>query len=141
MFQKFPTTMDKTCWDKSWKSSKFKKWLTFSNSKFSSLPSNNNVECGQVLLPKAENFANNIDLRGEGFFDWKIDFLFCLNSFVQECRIIFKICFSRSYLPSRATKHTFGKLYSPTDTFWLPKTMRQMSGYNTAVPEIWCMTM
>ena len=47
------TNLDKTCWDKSWKSSKFKKWLNFSNSKFSPLPPNINVDSGQVLLPKA----------------------------------------------------------------------------------------
>ena len=47
------TTLDKTCWDQSWKSSKFKKWLNFSSSKFSPLPPNINVESGQVLLLKA----------------------------------------------------------------------------------------
>ena len=39
----------------------------FSNPKFSSLPPYINVESGQVLLPKAYNFANNIDLKGERF--------------------------------------------------------------------------
>ena len=49
----YTTTLDKTCWDKSWKFSKFKKWLNFSNSKFSPLPANINVESGQVLSSKA----------------------------------------------------------------------------------------
>ena len=47
------TTLDETCWNKSWISSKFKKWLNFSDSKFSPLPPNINVECGQVLLSEA----------------------------------------------------------------------------------------
>ena len=46
------------------------------------------------------------------------------NLFYQSLsRIIFKICFSRSCSPSWATKQTFWKLYSPADTFWLPKTV------------------
>ena len=49
----YTTTLDKTCWDKNWKFSKFKKWLNFSNSKFSPLPANINVESGQVLSSKA----------------------------------------------------------------------------------------
>ena len=65
------TTLNKTCWDKSWKSSKFKKYFNFLNSQFSPLPSYINVESGQVLLSKAQNFANNIDLEGEGFFSLK----------------------------------------------------------------------
>ena len=52
--QKGPPTkiLHKTCWDKSWKSSKFKKWLNFSNSKFSPLTRYINVESGKVLLSK-----------------------------------------------------------------------------------------
>ena len=88
VYKVFTTTLDKTCWGKSWKSSKFKKWLNYSNSKFFPLLHNVNVESSQVFLSKAENFANNIDLGGEGFFHWKIDFLFCLNSFVQDCRLL-----------------------------------------------------
>ena len=70
-----------------WKSSKFQKWLNFLNWKFTPLPRCINVEPGKVLLPKSWDFANNIDLGGGGIFCWKINFLFCLNSFVQDCRI------------------------------------------------------
>ena len=53
MIYKFPTTLDKTCSDKIWKSSKFKEWLNVASSKFYPLPPNINVKSGQVLLPKA----------------------------------------------------------------------------------------
>ena len=33
-----------------------------------------------------QNFASNNGLGGEGSFHWNIDFLFCLNSFVQSCK-------------------------------------------------------
>ena len=82
------TTVDKSCWDKSWKSSKFKKRLKFSNYKSSPLNHNINVESGQVWLLKAYNFASIIHFMGEGFFHWKRGFLFCLNSFVQDCRLL-----------------------------------------------------
>ena len=36
---------------------------------------------GQNLL------RQNVKNEREGFFHWKIDFRFCLNSFVQGCRI------------------------------------------------------
>ena len=81
----FSTTLDKTSWDKSLKSSEFKKWLNFSNSSFFTLPCTINVESGHVLLSKALIFANNIDFGGEGLFHWKTHFLFCLNSLVQDC--------------------------------------------------------
>ena len=97
VYKVFTTTLDKTCWGKSWKSSKFKKWLNYSNSKFFPLLHNVNVESSQVFLLKAENFANNIDLGGEGFFHWKIGFLFCLNSFVQDCRLLI---FSEKTIPN-----------------------------------------
>ena len=38
-------------------------------------------------------------------------------------RVIFKVCFSKSYLPSWATKHIFWKFYPPAITLWLPKTV------------------
>ena len=76
--------MLKTFWDKIWKSSKFKKWLCFSNSKLLTLPLNINIESGQVLLPKAQNFANKINFGGKVFFHWKKDSLFCLKIFVQD---------------------------------------------------------
>ena len=53
LFYKQSTILDKTCRDKSWKSSKFRKWLNFSNSKFSPLPPYMKVESGKVLLSKA----------------------------------------------------------------------------------------
>ena len=90
----FPTTLDKTCWDKSWKSSKFKKWLHFSKSNLSPLPPYINVESGQVLLSNTWNIGNTIDLGGERFFHSKIDFLFCLNSFAQDCIISCFLLFS-----------------------------------------------
>ena len=46
-------------------------------------------------------------------------------------RIIFKICFSRSFSPSRATKHIFWKFYSPADILWSPKTLGRVLGYTT----------
>ena len=58
--------MLETFWDKIWKSSKFKKWLRFSNSKLLTLPLNINIESGLVLFPEAQNFANNINLGGGG---------------------------------------------------------------------------
>ena len=39
---------------------------------------------------------------------------------------------SGSCSPSQATKQTFWKFYSPTDTFWLPKTIGWVLGYTTA---------
>ena len=42
-----------TCWHKSWKSSKLKKWPNFSNSNFSPLLTFITVEFGQVLLSKS----------------------------------------------------------------------------------------
>ena len=42
----------------------------------------------QVLLSKASNFAKDIDLGGKVFFHGKIDFLFSLNSFVQDSRLL-----------------------------------------------------
>ena len=50
--------------------------VQFFNSQFSPLPPYINVESGQVLLSKAQNFANNIDLEGEGFFAQKYIFYF-----------------------------------------------------------------
>ena len=40
------------------------------------------------MLSKDQSFTNKIDLEGETSFLWKIDFLFCLNSFVQDCRLL-----------------------------------------------------
>ena len=68
MFQKFSTTLNKTCWDKSWKSRKFKKWLNFSNPKFSPWPTNIDVESGQVLLLKAEKLCQQHWFGGRGVF-------------------------------------------------------------------------
>ena len=82
------TTLSKTCWYKIWKSTKFKKGLNFWNSKFSLLFCNINIESHQVLLSNSWNFGNNIDFEGVGFPHSKIDFLFCLKSFVQDCRLL-----------------------------------------------------
>ena len=80
-------SLDKTCWDKSWKSSKFKKWLNFSNSTVSPLPPPPPYQCR--ILPKfvveSLNPCKQHWFGGGGGFHWKIDFLFCLNSFVQDC--------------------------------------------------------
>ena len=81
-------TLEKPSWEKRLKSSKFKKCLSFSNSKFLSLFPYINLESGQILLSKACNFANNIDLKVGGFFHWKVEFLFCLNGFVQDCSLL-----------------------------------------------------
>ena len=82
------TTLDKTCWNKSWKSWKLRNWLKFWNSKFSTLPTYINAESGQVLLPKPQKFVNKINLRVEVFFHWKIDFLSCLTNFVEDGRLL-----------------------------------------------------
>ena len=81
-------TLDKTCWNKSWKSWKLRNWLKFWNSKFSTLPTYINAESGQVLLSKPQKFVNKINLRVEVFFHWKIDFLSCLTSFVEDGRLL-----------------------------------------------------
>ena len=48
--------------------------------------------------------------------------------------IIFKICFSRSCLPSWPTKQdTFWKFYSPADTLWSSKNFRWVLGYTTVL--------
>ena len=99
MFWKFPTTLQKSCWDKSWKSSKFMNDLIFQipNFLFYPLPismltltkfCSQKSKAYQVLLSKAYNFVKDIDLGGKGFFHGKIDFLFCLNSFVQDSRLL-----------------------------------------------------
>ena len=54
------------------------------------------VESFQSLLPKDKIFANNIDLQGEGFCHWKIDFLFCLNRFFRDCWLL--IFFEKSII-------------------------------------------
>ena len=46
------------------------------------------VQSAQVLFPKVQNVGNNIDFGRQGFFQWKRDFLFLLNSFVQNCRLL-----------------------------------------------------
>ena len=84
----FPTTLDKSCSVKRWKSIKLKKRYNFSNSKFYPFLPNINVESGHDLLSKALNFGSNIELGEEGFFHWKIDFLFCRNSFLQDSRLL-----------------------------------------------------
>ena len=48
-------------------------------------------------------------------------------------RIIFKICFPKSFSSSRATKLTFWKFYSPADKLWSPKTIGRVLGYTTAL--------
>ena len=120
MFWKFPTAQDKTCWERSWKSSKFKKGLNFWNSKFSTLPPNINVDSGQVLLRKAQNFPNNIDLGEKWFIHGKIDSLFCLNSFVQDCRLLIFFWKSHPKLLSGIEMHV-GAMYalnSINSKFW-----------------------
>ena len=47
-----------------------------------------NFKPGQGFLSNAYNFANNIELVGEGFLRLKLNLLFCLNSFVQDCRLL-----------------------------------------------------
>ena len=45
-------------------------------------------------------------------------------------RVIFKICFSRSCLHSRATRH-ISEFYFPADTLLSHKTVRRVLGYTT----------
>ena len=77
-------SLDKTCWDKSWKSSKFKKWLNF---QIPNSPPYPQYQCWiwPSFVVKSLKICQQHWFGGEGFFHWKIDFLFCLNSFVQDC--------------------------------------------------------
>ena len=61
------TTLEKTYWDKSWKSRKFKKWLNFSNSKFSPLPPNINVESSQFFCQNPKTLSTTL-IWGRGVF-------------------------------------------------------------------------
>ena len=72
LYREGSTTLDKTCWDKSWKSSKFKKWLNFSNSKFSPLRPNINVDSGHFFLFSilSEQFCPRLKVID---FFWKND--------------------------------------------------------------------
>ena len=67
LFKKFPLILDKTSWDKSWKSSKFHKWLNFSNSKFSLWPLYINVECGKDFCQEPKTLKTTL-IWGEGVF-------------------------------------------------------------------------
>ena len=70
------------------KATEFKKWINFSNFELYPWRSYINFKPGQGFLSNAYNFANNLDLVGEGFLCLKLNFLFCLNSFVQNCRLL-----------------------------------------------------
>ena len=84
------TTLDKSCWDNSWKSSKFKKWLNFSNSKFPSYHLNPLPPRPPPIstLNHAKTLRTTLIWAERGFFSWKIDFLFCLKSFIYDCMLI-----------------------------------------------------
>ena len=68
-------------------SSKFKEWLYFLNSKFFPLPARSMVNLAKFCcqMPKSNQIVKNIDLGKEVVFHWKIDFIFYLNSFVEDC--------------------------------------------------------
>ena len=60
--------------------------------KFQTLPLTPQYQCSiwPVFVLKSLKRCEHHWIGGEsGFFHWKIDFLFCLNSFIQNCRLVF----------------------------------------------------
>ena len=64
----FPTTLDKTCLDKSWKSSKFKKWLNFSNSKLPPYPHTSMLNLASFCYKKPKTLQTSLISRERGSF-------------------------------------------------------------------------
>ena len=44
------------------------------------------LNLAKFCCQKPKTLPTTLICGGEGFFHWKIDFLFCLNSSVQDCR-------------------------------------------------------
>ena len=70
------TTLNKTCWDKSWKCSKFKKWLNFSNSKFSPFLPRSMLNLDKFCCQKPETLPTTLIFGESDFFTEKEIFCF-----------------------------------------------------------------
>ena len=54
-----------------------------------SYPSIPMFNLASICSQKPKTLRTSLNWGESGFFHWKIDFLFCLNSFIQNCRLVF----------------------------------------------------
>ena len=89
-------SLDKTCWDKL-KIQYIQEVTQFF--KFQILPLTRQYQCWDwpIFVVKSLKLCQQRWFGGDrGFFHWKIDFLFSLNSFVQDCRSMEQVRYNKS---------------------------------------------
>ena len=97
LYREGSTTLDKTCWDKSWKSSKFKKWLFFSNSKFSLLPPKYQCWIWPSFVFKSLKLCKQHWFGGRGVFSLKNRFSILSQQF---CPRLWLLIFFEKTIPN-----------------------------------------
>ena len=89
------------------------------------------LNLAEFCCQKPKNLPTTL-IWGDGFFHWKIDFLFCLNSFVQDCRIYTnlqsKVCFQSCFQVRRPVIST---IVNPFMSFYEKLLLRYLIHENS----------